>query len=67
MTKDQQAVVEWLDNSEYDFMGNLVELEGAYESVPDDVAEAFQKLTDVEQLEAVREAAGNLLAKVRSR
>jgi hypothetical protein len=63
MTDDQQTVIDWLSNSEYDFMSNLVELEGAYESVPDDVVEAFAALSDAEQIEAIKEAAANLLAK----
>ncbi|GGF86699.1 hypothetical protein [Paenibacillus aceti] len=63
MTKNQRVVVDWLSNTGYDFLSDLVELEGYYDSVPDEVCEAFSDLSGREKIEVVKQSASNLLKK----
>jgi len=63
MNKNQQTVVEWLCNTGLNFMSDLVELEGAYEGVPDNVLESWEEISDREKIEVVKKSASNLLKK----
>lgn len=63
MNKNQRTVVEWLSNTGRDFLSDLVELEGAFDDVPDDVHDAFLELSDREKIEVVKKSASNLLKK----
>ncbi|MEK5183335.1 hypothetical protein [Paenibacillus sp. FSL P4-0288] len=63
MNKNQKIVVEWLSNSQLNFMDNLVELDGCFESIPDDVGCAYEELSEKEKIEVVKKSASNLLAK----
>lgn len=63
MNKNQKAIVKWLSNTGQNFLSDLVELEGAYDSVPEEVQEAFAELSDREKIEAVKKSASNLLRK----
>ncbi|WP_338754260.1 hypothetical protein [Bacillus sp. FJAT-52991] len=64
MTNDQLVVVDWLSSTKGDFLVNLIELEGSYPSVPDDVLDAYERLTVKEILEAIKESANNLLVEM---
>jgi len=61
MTKNQKIVVDYLSNTGHDFLSDLAELEGAYDSIPDEVHEAFSELSDKQKIEVVRNSASNLL------
>lgn len=69
MTKNQRIVVEWLINSELNYMDNLHELEGSFdesETIPEEVREAYDGFTDVQKLEVVKKSASDLLKKLHS-
>ena len=51
MNKNQKIVCDWFINNGMDFLSAIVELEGVYESIPNEVAEAFSELTDKEIME----------------
>lgn len=63
MNKDQCVVVNWLSNTGQNFLSDLVELEGSYDGVPDEVIEAFIGLSEREKIEVIKRSAINLLAK----
>lgn len=67
MNKNQRIVVEWLTNSELNYMHNLVELEEGFdesETIPTEVSDSYEQLSDVEKLEVVKKSASNLLKRV---
>lgn len=67
MTKNQRIVVEWLTNSELNYMDNLHELEEGFdesETIPEEVSEAYEELSYVEKIEAIKKSSTNLLKKV---
>lgn len=61
MNKNQLVVIKWLSTTGHNFLSDIVELEGDFESVPEDVAEAFATLSDREKIEVIQKAANNLL------
>ncbi|WP_090811242.1 hypothetical protein [Paenibacillus sp. 276b] len=61
MNKNQLIVIKWLSNTGQNFLSDIVELEGAFDCVPGDVAEAFASLSDREKIEVIQKAANNLL------
>lgn len=63
MNKNQRTVIQYLTNTGYDFLSDLVELEGAYDSVPEEVHEAFIDLSDREKIEVIKRSATILLKK----
>lgn len=63
MNENQKIVVKWLSNTGLNFLSDLVELEGAYDGVPDNVHAAYLALSDREVVEVIKESASNLLAK----
>lgn len=69
MNKNQSIVVEWLTNSELNYMHNLVELEEGFdesETIPTEVSDSYEQLSEVEKLEVVKKSASNLLKRVTS-
>lgn len=63
MNKKQKIVLDWLSSSELNFIDNLIEMEGSFESVPDEVLDAYMELSDIQRIEVVKESASNLLSK----
>ncbi|MCZ1268250.1 MULTISPECIES: hypothetical protein [Paenibacillus] len=61
MSKNQLVVIKWLSTTGQNFLSDIVELEGAFDGVPEDVAEAFATLSDREKIEVIQKAANNLL------
>ena len=64
MKKNQRIVVDWFLNTETEFLWAIVELEGSYESIPDEVADAFEKLTDKEKVEVIQKSASRILKRM---
>ncbi|MEC1158727.1 hypothetical protein [Cytobacillus horneckiae] len=61
MEKNQQIVIDYLINTGNDFLSDIVELEGTYESIPTIVSIAFEALTEKEKIEVIKESASYLL------
>lgn len=57
MNGNQIYCVTWLSNAEGDFISNIIELEGGYQSVPDDVIDAFEKLNQKQRSVVIYKAA----------
>lgn len=51
-----QTCVDWLTTADGDFTANLIELEGFFQSVPDEVSDAFAELTSDERVEVIYRA-----------
>lgn len=65
MKKNQQIVIDWFLNNETEtFLPAIVELEGFYESIPDEVADAFEKLNNRERIKVIRKSASKLLKRM---
>lgn len=64
MNKNQKIVCDWFLNNGMDFLSAIVELEGVYESIPNEVAEAFSELTDKEIIEVIKKSANNTLKRI---
>lgn len=67
MNKNQRIVVEWLTDSKLNYMDNLAELQGGFddsETIPEEVSEAYEKLSYSEKIEVIKKSATNLLKKV---
>lgn len=58
---DKQTCVNWLSKAEGDFTANLVELEGYFQSVPDEVCEAFERLNSRGRIEVIYESSKKVL------
>ncbi|MCA1066076.1 hypothetical protein QTG56_25700 (plasmid) [Rossellomorea sp. AcN35-11] len=57
MKKNQRIVVEWILNSNMEYLAAIIELEGSFESIPDEVAYAFEELTEKETVEVIKKSA----------
>lgn len=57
LNKNQRIIVDWLSNTGQDYMSDLAELEGAFDSVPEEVHEAFLALSAIQKIEMVKKAA----------
>lgn len=64
MNENQKIVIKWLSNTGQNFICDLAELEGAYDSVPNEVLEAFAELSYKEQLEVVKKSVSKVISKV---
>lgn len=53
---NKKACVDWLSKAEGDFTSNLVELEGYFQSVPDEVCNAFERLDSKGRVEVIYRA-----------
>jgi hypothetical protein len=56
-TKDQQLVIDHLARADGTLITDLIELDGSMDSVSPEVAEAWWKLGNKEQLEVIGQAA----------
>lgn len=63
MNKDQKVCIDWLVNTDGDYLMNLIEMEGCYQSVPDKVCDSFAKLSSKERIEVVYKSAKSVLKK----
>ncbi|MDU0330502.1 hypothetical protein RW092_09830 [Paenibacillus sp. 3LSP] len=63
MNKYQRLVVKWFCETGQNFISDIAELEGGFDGVPDEVFDAFGKLSYKEQIEVIKEAANKLLSK----
>lgn len=64
MKNNQLIIVEWFLKNEMEFLSSIVELEGSFESIPDEVADAFEELTDKEKVEVIKKSASSLLKRM---
>ncbi|MFS8189501.1 hypothetical protein ACMG4J_22595 [Rossellomorea marisflavi] len=64
MNKNQRIVVDWFLFNDTGFLSSIVELEGCFESVPNEVIEAFEELTEKEQVEVIKKSAHSLLKRM---
>lgn len=58
---DKQTCINWLSKADGDFTSNLVELEGYFQSVPDEVCVAFERLSSRGRIEVIYESSNNVL------
>lgn len=65
MNENQKIVIRWLSNTGQNYINDLVELEGGYDSVPDEVCNAFVELSYKEQLEVVQKSVSKVLLRKR--
>lgn len=56
ITHPIKTCVDWLTTAEGDFTDNLIELAGFFQSVPDEVNDAFAELTSDERVEVIYQA-----------
>lgn len=63
MNDNQIIVLKWMINS-VNFQDMLIELEGAYESVPNEICEAYESINQKEKIEVIHKATGILLNEV---
>ncbi|MEF7566028.1 hypothetical protein V4V35_23845 [Bacillus infantis] len=61
MKKNQRVIVDWFSSNDMDFLSAIIELEGSFENIPTEVADAFEKLTAKEKVEVIKKSASNLL------
>lgn len=61
MKESQTIIIDWLVSTGNDFLGSIAELEGSFESLPEEVYEAFEGLSDKEKIQVIKESAERLL------
>lgn len=60
---DKRTCIDWLSNADGDFTSNLVELEGFFQSVPDEVCDAFERINGRDRVEVIYESSKKVLNK----
>ncbi|MCA1066092.1 hypothetical protein QTG56_25620 (plasmid) [Rossellomorea sp. AcN35-11] len=64
MKKMQRIVVDWISNSNMEFVSAIIELEGSFEGIPNEVADAFEELSEKERIEVIKKSASTLLKRM---
>lgn len=60
MNDNQLIVLKWMVRT-VNFQDMLIELDGAFESVPNEVCEAYENISQKEKIEVMHKATGILL------
>ncbi|MFY0516416.1 hypothetical protein ACOMCU_01105 [Lysinibacillus sp. UGB7] len=60
MNDNQLIVLKWMIKT-VNFQDMLIELDGAFESVPNEVCEAYENISQKEKIEVIHKATGILL------